>query len=116
MATCWHTTRTASLDGAVRTNDRAGEPRGDDTQTLQAIRLFRDRYQPGLSDRRLQDDVLQEKTLAFETTDTFRAIKTVYAARVGLPDYAVLPQVQLESPKITRKLSTAWFAQAVDRR
>jgi hypothetical protein len=104
------------LDGDVLAYDKDGEPRGDDTQTVQAIRLFRDRYQPGLSDRRLQDDVLQEKTLAFETTDTFRAIKTVYAARVGLPDYAVLPQVQLESPKITRKLSTAWFAQAVDRR
>jgi hypothetical protein len=104
------------LDGDILSYDKDGEPRGDETQTLQAIRLFRDRYQPGLTDRRLRDDALQEKTLAFETTDTFRAIKTVYAARVGLPDYAALPQVALESPKITRKLSTAWFAQAVDRR
>jgi hypothetical protein len=65
----------------------------------------------------LRDDARQEKTLAFEGTDTYRAVKTVYAAQLGMPpEYATLPQVELESPKISRKLSTAWFAQAVDRR
>jgi hypothetical protein len=103
-------------DGDLLAYDKEGEPRAEETQSFQAIRLFRDRYQPGLSDRRLRDDVLVEKSLAFEGTDTYRAIKTVYAGQVGPPEYAVLPQVELESPKITRKLSTAWFAQAVDRR
>jgi hypothetical protein len=29
---------------------------------------------------------------------------------------AVLPQIQLQSPKITRKLSTSWFASRVESR
>jgi hypothetical protein len=29
---------------------------------------------------------------------------------------AVLPQIPLESPKITRKLTTEWFANKVDQR
>jgi hypothetical protein len=104
------------LDGDVLAYGKDGQP-SEDTQTMQAIRLFRDRYQPGLSDRRLRDDAHQEKTLAFENTDTYRAIKTVHAAQTGSPpEYATLPQVELESPKLSRKLSTAWFAQTVDRR
>jgi hypothetical protein len=106
-----------ALDGDVLGYGKDGEPDNEDTRTMQAIRLFRDRYQPRLSDRRLSDDAHQEKTLAFENTDTYRAIKTVYATRLGMPpEYATLPQVELESPKLSRKLSTAWFAQAVDRR
>jgi hypothetical protein len=105
------------LDGDVLRYGKDGEPDDDDSQTMQAIRLFRDRYQTRLSDRRLRDDAQQEKTLAFEGTDTYRAIKAVYATRFGPPpEYATLPQVELESPKLSRKLSTAWFAQAVDRR
>jgi uncharacterized protein DUF1615 len=57
-----------------------------------------------------------EKTFAFEATATWRAIKGAHATRIGPPDYAVLPDVTLESPKLTRKLSTAWYAQSVDRR
>jgi hypothetical protein len=105
------------LDGDLLRYGKDGLPSNDDTQTMQAIRLFRDRYQPRLSDRQLRDDAHQEKTPALEDTDTYRAIKTVYAAQLGTPpDYATLPQVEIESPKVRRKLSTAWFAQGVDRR
>jgi hypothetical protein len=115
------TGRKLALDGDLLAYGRDGKPRGDDddapTQTMSALRHFRDLYQPKLSDRRLRDDARQEKTQSLEKTDTYRAIKSVFAEEMGSePEYAILPQVVLESPKLSRKLSTAWFAQAVDRR
>jgi hypothetical protein len=114
------TGRKLALDGDLLAYGRDGKPQDDDdhpTQTMSAIRHFRDLYQPRLSDRRLRDDARREKTQALETTDTYRAIKTTFAEEMGKePDYAVLPQVILDSPKLSRKRSTAWFAEAVDRR
>ena len=72
---------------------------------------------PGCQRPPPQDDAEKEKTLAFEETDTYRAIKSVYTGEFrAQPDYAILPQVMLESPKLSRRLSTAWFAQSVERR
>jgi hypothetical protein len=114
------TGRKLALDGDLLAYGRDGKPIDDDdkpTQTMSALRHFRDLYQPKLSDRRLRDDAHREKTQALESTDTYRAIKSVFAEELGVePDYAVLPQVILDSPKLSRKRSTAWFAQAVDRR
>ena len=96
---------------------RDGKPTDEPTQTMAAIQHFRDLYHPKLTDRRLKDDVRKEKEQAFEGTDTYRAIKKVFAEELGSqPEYAILPQVLLESPKLSRRLSTAWFAQAVDSR
>jgi hypothetical protein len=110
------TGRHLALDGDILSYDKEGEPRSDVTETMQALRAFRDRYAPTLGDRELRRDAEQEKTLAFEGTETFRAVKAAYLATGQAPEYAILPDLVLESPKITRKLSTAWFAQSVDRR
>jgi hypothetical protein len=106
-----------ALDGDFLGYGKDGEVAEDETQTMEAVRLFRERFAAHISDRRARRDALTEKTAAFEATETYRAIRSVYAARVGSPaEYAVLPQVTLESPKLSRKLSTAWFAESVDRR
>ena len=110
-------TRKLTLDGDLLAYGKDGSIKDDDTQSMAALRAFRDRHAPDLSDRRLRKDAQLEKTVDFEETDTYRAIKSAYAAKFHRPAaYALLPQVVLESPKLTRKLSTAWFAQAVDRR
>ncbi len=111
------TGRKLVLDGDFLAYGRDGDPTDEVTQTMLALRLFRDLYRTNLSDRRLRDDARREKTLAFESTETYRAIKAVYQEEMGaVPDYAVVPQVMLDSPKLSRPRSTAWFAQSVDRR
>ncbi|CAI1100626.1 Protein of uncharacterised function (DUF1615) [Serratia rubidaea] len=56
-------------------------------------------------------------TLEFEDTDLYRQVFALADKTAGkkLPR-EMLPGITLESPKITRKLTTAWFAKRVDDR
>jgi len=103
-------------DGDLQRYEKDGSPSDEDSQTLKALQLFRTRHASQLSQDQLHDDVGLEKTFAFEATATYRALVAAFAARLGRAEYAALPDVTLESPKISRKLSTAWFAESVDRR
>jgi hypothetical protein len=105
-----------ALDGDLLRYQKDGSPSDDESQTLAALRTFRQQHPKDLSERQLRAETLLEKTEGFELTTTWRTLKAAYAARFGAPDYAILPDVVLESPKMTRKLSTAWFAESVDRR
>ncbi|MET0289063.1 MAG: DUF1615 domain-containing protein [Pseudoxanthomonas sp.] len=53
----------------------------------------------------------------FEDTTLYRQVFALADAAAGTPlPRAVLPGIQLESPKITRSLTTAWFANRVNER
>jgi hypothetical protein len=103
-------------DGDLQRYQKDGRPSDEDSQTLKALLLFRTRHAPQLSEDQLREDVGLEKTFAFEATATYRALAGAFTARLGHADYAALPDVTLDSPKLSRKLSTAWFAESVDRR
>ena len=65
----------------------------------------------------MRSDVREEKSAEFEATETWRAIKRVYAQRKGVdPPYARVPEVTLKSPKMSQDRSTAWFAKNVNAR
>jgi hypothetical protein len=104
-------------DGDLLAYDKQGEPLAQDSQSLKALLAFRQRYAPELSERRVRKDVLKEKELAFEETDTWSAIKRAYQEVTGEePAYARLPTVTIRSPKLSGERSTAWFARSVDKR
>jgi hypothetical protein len=104
-------------DGDLLAYDKQGEPLDTDSHSLEAILTFRRRYAPDLSERRVRKDVREEKTLAFEETDTWSAIKRAYQEVTGQPpEYARLPSVVIRSPKLSGDRSTAWFAQSVNKR
>jgi hypothetical protein len=53
----------------------------------------------------------------FQDTTLYRQVFALADAAAGTPlPRAVLPGIQLESPKITRSLTTAWFADRVNQR
>jgi hypothetical protein len=71
----------------------------------------------GLSASEIRDDLEQERTREFEKTRLYARV-FAFAGKVTrehLPR-AVLPKIVLSSPKITRKLTTDWFAKRVDAR
>ncbi|MFK3774275.1 DUF1615 domain-containing protein [Pseudomonas sp. NPDC089406] len=71
----------------------------------------------GLRNPQIRSQLEREGSLALEETDLYEGVFRLAEAKAGkaLPR-AVLPGIELKSPKITRKLTTAWFAGRVDER
>ncbi|KFC08476.1 putative lipoprotein [Trabulsiella guamensis ATCC 49490] len=83
--------------------------------TEMAVRKLASRL--SLSNSEIHRQLQKGDSLAFEKTDVYEGVFRLAEAKTGkaLPK-AVLPGIQLESPKITRNLTTAWFAKRVDDR
>ncbi|MFL6665070.1 MAG: DUF1615 domain-containing protein [Rhizobacter sp.] len=71
----------------------------------------------GMSESAIRADLEQGASDALERTALYRRVFELADTVEGRPlPRAVLPQIELHSPKITRKLTTAWFANRVDER
>ncbi|WP_342245122.1 DUF1615 domain-containing protein [Pseudomonas sp. OTU5201] len=70
-----------------------------------------------LSDSAIRRALLKGDSLAFEETDLYERVFALAdkVERRKLPR-EVMPGIDLKSPKITRKLTTEWFAKRVDER
>ena len=71
----------------------------------------------GLNNNQIRQQLLKADSLEFDQTEVYRKVFALADRQQGkaLPR-AVLPGITLQSPKITRNLTTAWFAQRVDER
>lgn len=85
------------------------------SKTLQAALAFGATH--GLDDDDVRDDIAREKSLDFEDTELWSAVRDAWQRRTGrAAPYARIPDVTLSSPKLSRTLTTAWFADSVKRR
>ncbi|MDA8478786.1 DUF1615 domain-containing protein [Citrobacter sp. Awk 4] len=71
----------------------------------------------GMSESEIRRQLEKGDSLAFEETALYEKVYKLAEIKAGkkLPR-EMLPGIQLESPKITRNLTTAWFAKRVDER
>ena len=96
--------------------DHANPSMATPGQTERAARTFG--KQIGQNDDSIRAMLQKGDTLAFADTPLYKAA-FAHADRAGsgkpMPR-AILPDIQLNSPKITRKLTTAWFAERVNER
>ncbi len=84
-------------------------------QTERAVRTLGKRLE--MSDGDIRRALNHGDSLDFEDTDLYQRVFALADTKAGKPlPRAVLPGITLESPKITRTLTTAWFAQRVDER
>lgn len=92
-----------------------GADLGHPGSTERAVRALGGRL--GMDDRAIRRALEKSDSPAFEATGLYRQVFELAERAAGKPlPRAVLPGIKLESPKITRNLTTAWFAQRVDAR
>ena len=73
--------------------------------------------QLGLSNSAIRRQLEKGDSLDFNETDLYQGVFALADRQQGKPlPRAVLPGIALQSPKITRNLTTAWFAKRVDER
>ena len=120
----WYASRNAAFQGAV--NRLSGSQLALDgdlvrydssaaSNTELAVRRLGNRL--NLSDRDIRRALEEGETEAFDDTSLYQRTFALADKASGTPvPRAVLPGIKLQSPKITRDLTTAWFAQRVDER
>ncbi len=104
--------RSLALDGDLLA---PGAPLDRPGETEQAVRALAGEL--GTDDRGIRSALERGHRLDFNETDLFERVFALAEARVRKPlPRAMIPGIALESPKITRKLTTAWFATRVNDR
>ena len=70
-----------------------------------------------MSAKAIRRDLRKADTIDFEQTQLYEELFALAERNAGRPlPRAMLPRIRLESPKITRQLTTAWFAERVQGR
>ncbi|MTH46213.1 DUF1615 domain-containing protein [Intestinirhabdus alba] len=120
----WYASRNAAFQNAVSRasgvrlaldGDLIRYDSNEAGKTELAVRRLADRLK--MSNEAIRRQLEKGDTLAFEKTDLYARVYQLAEKKAGkaLPR-ELLPGIQLESPKITRNLTTAWFAKRVDER
>lgn len=92
---------------------RDGRPSGEPSNTQRA--LYGLASSLGMSRGEIEQDMRREKDAAFGQTRLYRKVFALAEQRSGAPlPRAEIPRIDLKSPKISRKLTTEWFAKRVD--
>ena len=105
---------TLALDGDLVVDERRHGQRVV-SATEMAVRALEP--QLGLTDAQVRHELGKGSRLAFERTKVYRRVFALADAQAGLRvPRAVIPRIALASPKITRKLTTEWFATRVNSR
>ena len=67
--------------------------------------------------RQIRTDLKKEKKKNFEDTATYRAVTKLYQEKMAKePMYAIMPEVVISGPKLSRDYNTNWFATRVNGR
>lgn len=92
-----------------------GAPMARPGRTETAVRTLGP--QLGMDERAIRRALERGDRLDFNDSELFQHVFAIADAHQGAPlPRAVVPGIRLDSPKITRELTTAWFAERVDAR
>ena len=70
-----------------------------------------------LSNANIRGDLLKEKDQEFEDTEIYQKVNKLYVERFNKqPPYAIMPNVEITGPKLSRDYNTNWYANRVNGR
>jgi hypothetical protein len=101
------------LDGDLLRYE-SGKPAREPGNTELALRVLGRRI--GMTNDNIRHDLEREKDREFEATQLYRRVFELVDASGKPAPRAVVPHIPLHSPKITRQLTTDWFADRVESR
>ena len=105
------------LDGDLLLYSKDGSPRAAKSQSETALIAVFAENNVIATPRQIRSDLKKEKDEDFEGTLTYKAVKKLYQEKTGKePFYAMMPEVVISGPKLSRDYNTNWFATRVDGR
>ncbi|WP_180088195.1 DUF1615 domain-containing protein [Acinetobacter sp. YH12219] len=105
------------LDGDLLLYNKDGSPRSVKSQSETALIAVFAENNVIATPRQIRSDLKKEKDQDFEDTLTYKAVKKLYQEKTGKePFYAMMPEVVISGPKLSRDYNTNWFATRVDGR
>ncbi|ALH95888.1 DUF1615 domain-containing protein [Acinetobacter equi] len=106
-----------SLDGDLLLYSKDGSPKSTQSQSERELIAVFARNNILVTPRQIRSDLKQEKEEDFEDTATYRAVTKLYTKKTGKdPIYAIMPEVVITGPKLSRDYNTNWFATRVNGR
>ncbi|WP_180074099.1 MULTISPECIES: DUF1615 domain-containing protein [unclassified Acinetobacter] len=105
------------LDGDLLLYNKDGSPHSAKSQSETALIAVFAENNVIATPRQIRSDLKKEKDQDFEDTLTYKAVKKLYQEKTGKePFYAMMPEVVISGPKLSRDYNTNWFATRVDGR
>ena len=106
-----------SLDGDLLLYNKDGDVRSTQSQTEKELIAVFAQNNILVTPRQIRADLKKEKEKKFEDTQTYLAVQKLYQKKTNKePMYAVMPQVVISGPKMSRDYNTNWFASRVNGR
>ncbi len=105
------------LDGDLLLYSKDGSERAQKSQSETALINLFAIEKVLITPRQIRSDLKKEKEKKFEDTATYKEIIRLYEEKTGKqPIYAVMPEVVISGPKLSRDYNTNWFASRVNGR
>ena len=106
-----------SLDGDLLLYNKDGAPRTTKSESERELLNVFASNNVILTPRQIRSDLKKEKDQSFEDTATYRTVTKLYKEKTGKePFYAMMPEVVISGPKLSRDYNTNWFASRVNGR
>ncbi|RPE30629.1 uncharacterized protein DUF1615 [Acinetobacter sp. BIGb0102] len=105
------------LDGDLLLYNKDGNPQSALSQSEKEVIAAFTSNRILVTPRQIRADLKKEKERKFEDTQTYLAVQKLYQTKTNKePIYAIMPEVIISGPKLSRDYNTNWFASRVNGR